>query len=253
MKDARAAASFLTRVRLGGHAQDSSDLALAVPWFPLVGLAIGALVAAVYVVGSLAWPTLVAATIAVGAHAVLTGGLHEDGLADVGDAFGGNWGKEKSLAILKDPRHGTYGVVTLTVALLLRIGCLATLDAVHALAVVPAAHALSRSAAVGLMGALPPATTEGSGAAYTAALTRRQVTAALALASVVALVLLGIWALAAGLAAIGAAVLMGRISKAKIGGTTGDVLGATQQVAEVSILLVAASFATSDALVLWWE
>lgn len=249
----RAAASFLTRLRFGGHASTSTELARGVPWFPLVGLAIGGLVAAVYIAALLLWPPLVAAALAVGSHALVTGALHEDGLADVADAFGGNWGKERALAVLKDPTHGTYGVLALTIAVLVRVASIALLDARHAVAVLPVTHALSRAAAVGLMGAVPAAAERGSGAAHAAHLTRQQVGVAAASAVVVALLLMGPWALAAAAAGGAGAMAVGSISKRKIGGITGDVLGATQQLAEVAILLVVGALVVRGRLALWWE
>src|SRR5438874_9132505 len=103
------AVSLLTRI----PAREEAPPERAVPWLPVVGALIGAACAAVYAMTRLALSPLAASTIAVTAGILLTGALHEDGLADVADAFGAGEGRERALEILKDPHHGTYGVLSL--------------------------------------------------------------------------------------------------------------------------------------------
>src|SRR5205823_10740767 len=126
-------------------------------WFPVVGALLGLGAAGVYAGTRLVLPSLVAATLAVCVAVLLTGAFHEDGLADTADAIGGGWNREDALRILKDPTHGTYGVLAIALSVLLRVGAVAALDGWAALAVLPAAHALSRGAAVGLLGWARPA------------------------------------------------------------------------------------------------
>lgn len=253
MRGLRGAIAFLTRVPVGARVESSGDVARAVPWFPVVGFVIGGLVGGAYALASVALPRLAAAALALGAGALLTGALHEDGLGDVADAFGGGRDRDDVLRILHDPRHGTYGVLAVSVALLIRAAAVASLGGWGAVAAVAAAHALSRAAAVGLMGAASPAAPEGLGAAYVDALTGGRVVAGVVAGCALAAVALGPWALpAAGLAAL-AATVMGALSIRKIGGIAGDVLGATQQVAELAVLCLAAGVAASGTSPAWWR
>ena len=162
-------------------------------------------------------PPLPAASLAVVAGIGLTGAFHEDGLGDTADAFVGHHDRDDTVRILKDPRLGTFGVLAVAASLLLRAGAVAALTPAAALAALPAAHALSRAAAVATMTVLPAAAETGLGASYVLALSRwRALTGA-----------------AAGLAT------------RRIGGVTGDVLGAIQQLAEILVLLVAVAAVTS--------
>jgi adenosylcobinamide-GDP ribazoletransferase len=185
-----------------------------------------------------------AATLAIAALVVATGALHEDGLADVADGFGGGTTRERRLEIMRDSRIGAYGGAALVLALALRIGSLATLldrtGAAAATALVLAA-ALSRVAALAPMVLLAPARPGGLSATVGRPDRASLATAvgtgvALALAAVpLGLPLSGVALaiLCAGLAALGVTLL----ARAKIGGQTGDVIGACQQVSEIAALL----------------
>jgi len=253
MRGLRVAAAFLTRIPLRAAPTGRPDFARSISWFPVVGGLLGAAGAGAYAVASLTLPPIVAATVAVGVVVVLSGAFHEDGLADTADAFGG-WSKEDALRILKDPAHGTYGVVAVALSLLLRVGALATLDGWSALAVLPAAHALSRAAAVGLLGSLEPATDEGLGASYASVVTGRRMAVTVSLGLLIGLASLGPWVLPACLLAALGAWLVGYVAARKIGGITGDVLGAAQQFAEVLVLLLGAATVTNGwPSLAWWR
>ncbi|KQO69652.1 MULTISPECIES: adenosylcobinamide-GDP ribazoletransferase [unclassified Methylobacterium] len=185
-----------------------------------------------------------AATLAVATGVLITGALHEDGLADVADGFGGGTTRERRLEIMRDSRIGAYGGVALVLALALRIGALATLldrtGSGAALALVLAA-ALSRTAALAPMVLLVPARRDGA-AASVGRPGRPAVAIAGALALTLALLggLLGLpvggvllMLLLSGLGALAVTALARR----RIGGQTGDVIGACQQVAEIAALL----------------
>lgn len=252
MRGLRAAVSFLTRVPAGPPRLGSSDLARAVPWFPVVGALVGLALAGSYAALLAVLPPLVAAGVTIGVGLLLTGAFHEDGLADTADALGGGRSTEEALAILKDPAHGTYGVSAIALSLLLRVGALASLGRWSALAVLPAAHALSRAASIGLLGVAAPAAEVGLGASYAALVGRRQVLGSLAAGLFVGVASLGPWAMAAAVVAGLGASVVGWLSVRKLGGVTGDVLGAAQQAAEVLVLLLGAALASND-FPGWWR
>ncbi len=230
---------FLTRLPL--RAPDV-PLAGAALFFPVVGFGVGCVGGGVFWLGALiGLPALAAALIALAAAAWLTGALHEDGLADMADGLAGR-GAAESIRIMRDSATGVYGVLALVFSVGLRAAALAAIaDPAAALAALVAVHGASRAALPAVMRALPPASGTGLGAA---AGTPRAVDVWLglilaALAAValldplVALAVLGLSALAAG----GVAAL----ARNRLGGYTGDVLGAVQQTCEIVALLAIAS------------
>jgi adenosylcobinamide-GDP ribazoletransferase len=246
------ALSLLTRIPVRASPGPEA-LARAVPWFPVVGAALGVGIALVFVGADKLLPPFVAAALATAAGALATGALHEDGLGDVADAFAGGLDRRRRLEILDDPHQGTFGVLAIATALLLRVGCIATLDAWSALALLPSAHALSRGAAIGLMRRLPSATPGGLGASYARALTPRRALTGVLVAAALAAVLIGGWALPAALLSAGAAGAVGGLALRRIGGLGGDVLGGTQQVAELAVLALGAAVVHGGWPTLaWW-
>ena len=237
------AVSFLTRVPTGTGTRRPEELAGFVPWFPAVGAGVGLAVAAVYVGAGQLLPPLPAASLAVVAGICLTGAFHEDGLGDTADAFAGGHDRDSTVRILKDPHLGTFGVLAVAASLLLRVGAVAALAPGAALAALPAAHALSRAGAVATMTALPAAGDTGLGASYVLALSRRRALAGAVAGLAIALALLGVTAVWAAAAAAVAAALLGRLAVRRIGGVTGDVLGAVQQLGEMLVLLAAVAAA----------
>lgn len=233
------AVSFYTRLPVPGARSRTQDLAAAVPWFPVVGAGVGVAVAGVYSAGAQVLPQMLAASLAVAAGAALTGAFHEDGLADVADAFAGGGSVDRRLEILDDPRLGTFGVIALVVSLLIRVTALASLDAYAALASLPAAHALSRAPAVVLMRRQPLARSAGLAASLAEGIGRAQETAAVGIALAVAALAIGLWAVPAAALALAVSAAMAALARKKIGGTNGDVLGASQQLVELAILVLA--------------
>lgn len=237
-----AAAQFLTRVpirldRPVPHGQ-------VVPWFPVVGAGIGLVVGAVAAGATeLVGPSLGAA-LGIVAGLLVTGAFHEDGLADVADAFGGGWTREQRLEILKDSRHGTYGVAAMVSTILVRTVALAELATPATMvAGSVAAHALARAAAISALVVLPPAVDSGLGAGATDAARPRSIVIGVAAGLTLAGGAVGWWALPAAAAAGLALVLVGALAVRKIGGTVGDVLGAIEQVAECAVLITLAALA----------
>ena len=246
MKGFRAAVGLLTRV----PSRPGPETEKAIPWLPIVGALLGAATAVLYVLLRDPVTPLAAAAVAVGVGALITGGFHEDGLADTADAFGADVDRERRLEILKDPHHGTFGVLALAFTIVTRIAAVAALDRWGAIAALPAAHALSRAAPAVQLWLLPAATETGLGATYSAPVGRRAALTAAAVGVTSVVALLGTWSLPAVAVAILAAGAMSRLSLRKIGGITGDVLGATQQLIEIGVLLLSVSAGTS---VPWWR
>ncbi len=238
LSDLGIAIRFLTRLRLPARWQpDDRPLATAVLGFPLVGVAVGLVGGLVYCVAVwLDLPPLPAAVLAVASQVLFTGALHEDGLGDFCDGLGGASSVSR-LAIMHDSRAGNYAVVALLLVVMLRVGAVAALaDCGLVLAALIAAGALSRAAMVWLMNRLPAARADGLGQA--AGRADDQATwAATALALAIGLLAVGFLAGSAGF--IAAAVItagLGRLAYNKLGGQTGDVLGAGQQLAEAAVL-----------------
>jgi adenosylcobinamide-GDP ribazoletransferase len=218
------------------------DIARASWAMPAAGALVGALGALAYWIAiRLGLPPLVAAAVALATGLVATGCLHEDGLADTADGFGGS-GRERRLEIMRDSRLGTYGASALLMSLLLRWSALASIADVRSVALaLVAAHAAARAPLPGFMALVPPARSDGLAAS--AGPPPHEAVAAAGLVGALALGLcLGPVAAVAALVLLAAsAVLMARLSVKAIGGHTGDVLGALEQINEILVLLVAAT------------
>ncbi len=217
-------------------------LARAMKYFPLVGAGIGLASALMFIVAGQFWSPLIAAIIAVTTSIALTSALHEDGLADTADAFGGGWTVERRLAIMKDSRIGTYGALALGVGCALRIAALASLPIWAGAAALIAMHAAARAMPPLVMNRLAYAgDTSAMKVSYAEAPVRSgEITFLLitALLAAVPLALITFKSVIAGLllgALFGA--LLARCAKRLIGGYTGDVLGAIEQLFEIGFLL----------------
>jgi adenosylcobinamide-GDP ribazoletransferase len=251
-----AATTFLTRVGPGAQVTEAKDVARGVPWFPIVGGLIGAVMAALYAGLDPFLPPLVSATLVVGFGVWVTGAIHEDGLADTADAFGGVRSTEDARRILKDPTLGSYGVAALVFSLILRIGALAALDTSSAFMLLPVVHATSRAGAIGLLGFGRTAADEGLGATYASGVRRAQVIAAagagIAIGAIVVGPLVGLMVAGVGIGCM----VVGLIAHRRIGGVTGDVLGAAEQVSELIALLIGVALVGRGRLDLswpWWS
>ncbi|WP_102110440.1 adenosylcobinamide-GDP ribazoletransferase, partial [Oceaniglobus roseus] len=179
----------------------------------------------------------------LGTGAALTGGLHEDGLADTVDGFWGGWTRERRLEIMADSRIGTYGVIALVLSLGLRWSALATLFAAGiGWGALIAAAALSRVPMAALSCALPPARPSGL-SARVGRPAQSTVGLALLAALLLAIPCAGAPVLPAAVLIALAASGLARLALRRIGGQTGDVLGAAQQLAETTALIVFAAAA----------
>lgn len=255
------ALQFLTRVpvpRWVGF--EPAWLQACLRHFPLIGACVGAWAAAVFWLGLLMWPPLVASAVSLVATVWLTGAFHEDGLADTCDALGGAVSRERALDIMKDSRIGSYGAVALVLALVLKVTAVAGLarstqteSLAWAAMVLIWSHAVSRAAPVWLVWRLPyagdpehakakPLATRVSGSGLSVAL----LWVGLASGAVVGLMVwvgacslppaLGV-ALSALVACALATLCCARWLRRRLGGFTGDTLGATQQIVELVGLL----------------
>jgi adenosylcobinamide-GDP ribazoletransferase len=249
------AMAFLTRlpVRRSWHPASTDDLARTIPWFPAVGLLVGAASALGYAALLPLVGPVPAATVAVAIGMIVTGGFHEDGLADCVDAFAGGNTVERRLEILKDSRHGTFGVLALVVSVVLRVALIASLDAWEAAGMICAAHALARGAAVLVMITRAGLTRPGLGSSYLEALGLGEAVAGLAMALVIGAVVAGPITLPAALLAAVAAQAVASWAIAKVGGISGDSLGAAEQLGEIAVLCVGVACVTNGWLdVPWW-
>ncbi len=235
---------FCTRLPLPHPAPiDSRDVAHATWAFPVAGALAGGSGALAYIVAfAMALPSTLAAALALLSTLVITGCLHEDGLADTADGFGGGRDRARRLEIMRDSRLGAYGACALVMSLLLRWAAISAIARPLAVAAaLIAAHVAARSALPAFMRFVSPARPDGlSAQAGRPTLRCVEVAAFLGIAAVGAA--LGLVAMAAGLLlATAASFVMARLSVRQIGGQTGDVLGALEQIIEVLILLIAAA------------
>lgn len=237
--DLNIAAAFLTRLPIRPAAHGGMPaLARASRCFPVVGAGIGLLGGVFYALATaLDLPPLLAAIVAVAAMVVATGALHEDGLADTADGFGGSKDRDRKLQIMRDSRIGTYGVIALLLALGARIVALASFeDGGDAIAAMILCQAASRGLVVAVMRGVPPARSDGL-AASAGRPSQTTMLWAAALGLLIALLLAGVDGLVAALVGTVVAWAMALLARRQIGGVTGDVLGAVQQVGEIGMLL----------------
>ena len=233
---------FFTRLRVG-EPDLSAPLDIdRIAWAaPLAGAAVGLIGALVLALAALlGLPLLLRAGFATAALVAATGALHEDGLADVADGFGGGATRVRKLEIMRDSRIGAYGAIALALALILRVSALAAaLDGGfwRASLSLTLVAALSRAAALTPLALLPPARADGAGAAA-GRLDSNALLAAWGSALVIAVALglvLGLaHALLAALMGAAGALFMVSLARRTIGGQTGDVAGAAQQCGEIA-------------------
>ena len=238
----RAAFAFGTRLPLGTALPTAAEARWTVGWLPTVGAAVGFVSAGAWVLARPGGPT-VAAVCAVLTSVVITGALHEDGLADTADAFGGGHDRAAVLRIFKDPRVGTFGVLALLFSVLLRVALLAALDPLAPAALV-LAHTVARATPAVVRRCLPYVSP--AAAARTAAVAGAHLGAvalALAVATAVAVTIplaqpaVPPRAVATALAFAAIATAgVAHVARRRIGGVTGDVLGATEQLSEAAVL-----------------
>jgi adenosylcobinamide-GDP ribazoletransferase len=226
---------FFTRINFPGqNGHGAVALERAIRYFPAVGLIVGAIAALVFVATSIFWPKTLALVAAIAVAICVTGAIHEDGWNDMVDGFGGGSTREKVLAIMRDSAVGSFGAIALTVLLLARFFALLEIDSARVPLALIAGHAVSRLCATFVLGALDYARTDGKAKPFANRLGRGELIFAAATA-LLPLFFLPPWpAIAATLMALAATLWLARLFKRRIGGYTGDCLGATQQLAELA-------------------
>jgi adenosylcobinamide-GDP ribazoletransferase len=233
------ALQFLTRLPVPSFVDFQSDwITRAARYYPLVGILVGAISAGVLLAGGQVWSGLLPALLAVAAGVLVTGGFHEDGLADTADGLGGGQAPARRLEIMKDSRVGTYGVLTLGLVLAIKVAALATLPLATAALALVAAHGAGRVAAVVVM-VLGRHVSDRDDAKY------KPAPEGVRLSELLIAAVTGLWPLALlgwpGLAgaAVGAilAAALALTARRLIGGYTGDVLGGIEQAGELGVML----------------
>ena len=238
--DVATAFQFLTQLPLSQVPYDPNALSRSAKFFPLVGAVIGVLGSVLYLWLVRHVPAAVAALLTLALFVLVTGGLHEDGFADVADAFGGGWGREQILAILKDSRIGTFGTLALLVSVGLRLLLLANLPLDRFTAYLISGQVLCRWTALPLGYALPSAR-EPSSPSQGARLANQISIGSLAIGSVLTVIIVAyllrwsVWSPITSILVVTGA--SGLYYWRRIGGMTGDCFGATNQLAEIAVYL----------------
>ena len=242
LADITACLAFYTRLPVTVRDSSGRGFAQAQWAAPVAGLAVALCGAGLFwLAGAFGLPPLLAALLAVAATMLASGALHEDGLSDTFDGFGGGRTRERKLEIMRDSRIGSYGAAALIFSILLRAGALAAIAAPGAAAfALIAAHMSARALMPLFMHMVQPARTDGLSAGV-GVIPRQTAVTALVLggaallplglpSAVLAAILLAVWTFA-----------LKRLAERQIGGQTGDVLGALEQGAEILVLLVVVS------------
>lgn len=238
---------FLTRIPVR-HATDV-HMGRVASLFPVIGTLIGVIVAAVFAGTAEVLPVAPSAALALVAGVLVTGAFHLDGLGDSADALVGGNTPERRLEILKDSRHGTYGVAAIVGQLLIQYALISSQPVRTGVVMLIVAHGAGRALAVSVMKAAPPAH-EGLGAIYVRDVSRVDQGIAFLMGSALVLAALGPWGFvvfATGIVTVG---VFARRCARRIGGLVGDVFGATEQIAET--LLMVGVIVVADHVDLWW-
>jgi adenosylcobinamide-GDP ribazoletransferase len=240
-EDLVAAFGLLTRLPVGRFGTPA-DLSRCVWAFPVVGVVVNGLGGLAYWLAHwFGMPPLLAAVWALVVTLLATGALHDDGLADTADGFGGGATAERKLEIMRDSRIGCYGALALLLSVLMRVAAISAIgDSSRVMLAFCLAGMLGRGGVLVLLLTLSPARDDGLGAAMGETPVGRA-SIGLALAVVACLLALPFkWAFAIVIAGFGASLAMARLARGQIGGYTGDVLGATEVVTECVVLSIAA-------------
>lgn len=236
------AVQFLTRLPIGSAQLFTPDrMAESVRYYPLVGALVGGFSALVFYVATYLFPAPIAILLAIASGLLITGAFHEDGLADTFDGIGGGVTRERALEIMKDSRLGTYGTLALVTALALKIGALISLPVALVPIALIAGHGLSRLSSLLVIATSRYVREEGTGKPVAGGISG----IGLLIAGLTGLALIAIWTMSYTPIALAWAIgglllghcLMRLFFERKLGGYTGDTLGAVQQMSEIGFYL----------------
>lgn len=247
MRDFGVACRYLTILPFPGR-DGPGSLGRAAGWFPAVGALVGSLLALAWVAVTPLLPPLVAAVLVVGLWAGLTGGLHLDGLADTLDGLGGGFGRDRALAIMRDPRTGPFGVAGIVLALTLKAAAIATMSRNLTWRALILAPTLGRLGPPWLARLCPAARAEGAGHAFALTVPERGVALATGVAVAVAGLLATWWGLALAGAAVADAAAFAVYLRRRLGGLTGDCLGALVEGSEAGALVLITALAQLEVI-----
>ena len=237
MRSLRAAVVFLTRISIVVGRDGPPQLSRAVPWFPVVGAFIGALIGFVYLALSQLLPATASAAVAVSFGVAITGAFHIGRLVDCADAFAGASTVERRIEISDDSKLGTYGTSALALAVLIEVAALAALDPVVGLKSLVSAYAIGRSASVCVMVLSRKPVGEGLGDSYISEIGILRCVTAIFAAVVTAAMMHGTQGLLFPVFVLPAAVFMWVWSHRSIGGGIGNGLGLMTQLSQTSVLV----------------
>ena len=230
------ALTFYTRLP-GPQNQDYTKLPQATIYLPLVGWVVGAVTALSFYLANLLWQQVIAVILALIVGIFLTGAFHEDGFADVCDGFGGGWGKQRIMEIMKDSFIGVYAVIGLIFILLLKISILSTLPTTTVPFVLFSGHSISRLFPLLLMQRYNYVRESDSKAAVAVYKPARRQLILVTIVALIPLLLLPLICLLSIIPLLLGNVFLGRYFYRHIGGYTGDCLGASQQLTEIVFYL----------------
>ena len=236
LNDIKVSFAFLTRIPI----KHSSDVRLheSAVWFPLVGFFIGSASGATYFFLAQVIPNLPAAALALLVSILFTGAFHQDGLGDIFDGLVGGWNPEDRLRILKDSRHGTYGVVAICFQLILQVALISSFDYKDGAFAILAAHTVSKIVPVFMM-TIPSAPSQaGMGVTAAREIKARHLLSVLLVATLLTAPFTGGLYLLILASLIIPTLIFSRWVYKKIGGILGDALGAGEQIAESTILIL---------------
>lgn len=226
-------------------------MASVTTWFPVIGLLVGAMSGVVWMLAFTVVSPLSASAIATMTGVIITGAFHHDGLADSMDGLVGGWTSEQRRQILKDSRHGTYGVMAIVLQIVLQVSLLSEFSSRAGFIALTVAHCLGRTSAVWMM-KTGVGLSEGLGASYVADVQNRHIFLSSLSCFLVLGVLVGIITVPVVIAVGFTVFIFSQWAIRKIGGIVGDVLGAAEQIGESVALLVLVIFFRQGFEYPWW-
>lgn len=241
MRSFIAALTFLTIIPLPRRYTDNADFSKCEKYFPLIGLLIGLILVAAYSIYMLIFPPLISATLTVFTLIKITGGLHMDGLSDMADAFLSHRDKEKTMEIMKDSRIGSMGALAQSGVILLKIAAVYELSSLT-LGGLLLAPVVGRSAILLVSNSTPHARTNGLGNLVNPSKNKSLLIYSILTSLILAALSLGWRGIICTIISLVTAVIISKISIRKIGGFTGDILGATCEICEMLTLLMLTAF-----------